>query len=365
MADECAMIGDAYLLARRAEPSVAAGDEHLNASALLEAAMKDAYDWIGECILSTGREPEKAESDARIVKYIVDRVALASPAVSQKDAPEAPALTQDEIYTLRRLIECAEALDKRPRPLCRDCADEDGTCPNGDKLECDMGKLFADAKRLHNKLAAPAAQQAVSQMDGEAKLDLTDYNRAVNYANGTSTTVISPAATTASASEQAVVNDAFLKGAHAEFSEAMPPGSLTSLGHRYVVNALRAAIKFYIQVDACRIDTPIRLLREVLKQHDDHAELIRAEGDYPVPNPTAERIRAVLAQQGASRAANAGEDTSFKVPANFLLVGPGEIRGDFDSFSKKANRAAERLATIIDDDLDRAAISSSAAQEAK
>jgi hypothetical protein len=76
-------------------------------------------------------------------------------------------------------------------------------------------------------------------------------------------------------------------------------------------------------------------------------------------------LRAALAQQGASRAANAGEDTSFKVPANFLLVGPGEIRGDFNSFSKKANRAAERLATIIDDDLDRAAISSSAAQEAK
>jgi hypothetical protein len=92
----------------------------------------------------------------------------------------------------------------------------------------------------------------------------------------------------------AVVSEAFLKGAHAEFNKAMPPGSLTSFGHRYVVNALRAAIKFYIGVAAHSIDTPLRLLREILKQHDEHAELIRAEGDYPVPNPTAERIRALL-----------------------------------------------------------------------
>lgn len=42
------------------------------------------------------------------------------------------------------------------------------------------------------------------------------------------------------------VRDAILTGAHAEFSESLPPGSLTSLGHRHVVSALRAAIKFYI-----------------------------------------------------------------------------------------------------------------------
>jgi phage FluMu protein Com len=41
--------------------------------------------------------------------------------------------------------------------------------------------------------------------------------------------------------------EVILKGAHAEFSEAMPPGSMTDLGHRNVFNALRAAIKFYIQ----------------------------------------------------------------------------------------------------------------------
>lgn len=63
-------------------------------------------------------------------------------------------ITSGECHTLRRLIECAEILDKRPRPMCRDCADENGTCPNGG-LECDMRKLFADAKALHNKLARP------------------------------------------------------------------------------------------------------------------------------------------------------------------------------------------------------------------
>jgi hypothetical protein len=38
----------------------------------------------------------------------------------------------------------------------------------------------------------------------------------------------------------------------------------------------------------------VALLREVLQQHDEHGEQIRAEGDYPVPNPLAERIGALL-----------------------------------------------------------------------
>jgi hypothetical protein len=58
---------------------------------------------------------------------------------------------------------------------------------------CDAGKMWMARAAL--------ASPAVSQMDGAAKLDLTDYSRAVNYANGTSTTVIPPAATTVSTSE--------------------------------------------------------------------------------------------------------------------------------------------------------------------
>ncbi len=65
-------------------------------------------------------------------------------------------LSKSEAYTLRRLIECAEELDKRPRPMCRDCADENGTCQNGG-LECDMRKLFADARTLLARLTAVGA----------------------------------------------------------------------------------------------------------------------------------------------------------------------------------------------------------------
>jgi hypothetical protein len=74
----------AELAARTSAGQAAAGPVD-DASALLEAAMKDAYDWIGEQMMA-GREPEKAESDARIVKYIVARtvppVAAAEPVAS-------------------------------------------------------------------------------------------------------------------------------------------------------------------------------------------------------------------------------------------------------------------------------------------
>ncbi len=74
-------------------------------------------------------------------------------------APQAEQVANAEIHTLRRLIECAEILDKRPRPMCRDCADECGTCPTSG-LDCDMRALIASAKALHNKLAAPTERAA-------------------------------------------------------------------------------------------------------------------------------------------------------------------------------------------------------------
>lgn len=87
-----------------------------------------------------------------------DEAMLLRAEAAHAQQPAAPGVTNAEIHTLRRLIECAEKLNERPRPMCRDCADENGTCPNSG-LECDMGKLFADAKRLHNNLAAPTAGQ--------------------------------------------------------------------------------------------------------------------------------------------------------------------------------------------------------------
>lgn len=85
--------------------------------------------------------------------------AIATKGSADSPAANAGVLSNGEIHTLRRLIECAEVLNTRPRPMCRDCADENETCPNSG-LECDMRKLFADAKALHNKLASPATAPA-------------------------------------------------------------------------------------------------------------------------------------------------------------------------------------------------------------
>lgn len=77
-----------------------------------------------------------------------------------------------ELGALRRLIECAEILNKRPRPMCRDCGDEDGTCPNSG-LECDMRTLLAKNKALYNRLAAPSAPgtpEAPSTVDDVERL---------------------------------------------------------------------------------------------------------------------------------------------------------------------------------------------------
>jgi hypothetical protein len=115
------------------------------------------------------------------------RAALASMA-----APEAPAVTKAEIHTLRRLIECAGKLDERPRPMCRDCGDENGTCPNSG-LECDMRKLLSNAKALHNKLASPVAAPEAPTGGFLEKFATERYGKPV--ASGAS-----PVATTASAS---------------------------------------------------------------------------------------------------------------------------------------------------------------------
>lgn len=73
-------------------------------------------------------------------------------------------MNAEQIAKLKRAIDCLEILDKRPRPMCRDCADEDGTCPT-DSLDCDMRKLIADTRAI---LAAAAPQaQDMEPSDGE------------------------------------------------------------------------------------------------------------------------------------------------------------------------------------------------------
>lgn len=57
--------------------------------------------------------------------------------------PAAPAVTEPGI--LSRAIDCLALLAARPRPLCRECGDNNGRCPTTG-LDCDLPKLIADAR---------------------------------------------------------------------------------------------------------------------------------------------------------------------------------------------------------------------------
>lgn len=84
-------------------------------------------------------------------------IAEARKYIGKLSAPAAEVAARPDLakqYALFRVIECAEILNMRPRPMCRDCADEDGTCPNSG-LECDMRKLFADARAVLPSHQAP------------------------------------------------------------------------------------------------------------------------------------------------------------------------------------------------------------------
>ena len=49
------------------------------------------------------------------------------------------------VTALRIAVDALEILNRRPRPMCRDCADENGTCP-GSGLPCDMVAVIRDAR---------------------------------------------------------------------------------------------------------------------------------------------------------------------------------------------------------------------------
>lgn len=68
-------------------------------------------------------------------------------------AQAAPAVPEGWKHTITRAAECLDILNGRPRPMCRDCADENGICPNGG-LDCDMRKLIAHVRAI---AAAPSA----------------------------------------------------------------------------------------------------------------------------------------------------------------------------------------------------------------
>jgi hypothetical protein len=63
--------------------------------------------------------------------------------------------------------------------MCRDCADEDGTCPNSG-LECDMRALLAKTKALYNRLTAPSAPGTAEAPKGSIG-DLTEFHVLLNW----------------------------------------------------------------------------------------------------------------------------------------------------------------------------------------
>jgi hypothetical protein len=73
-------------------------------------------------------------------------------------------LQQEGGKVLSRAIDCLEILNKRPRPMCRDCADEDGVCPH-DKLDCDMRKLISDARAALSQPADNLQQASTAQAE--------------------------------------------------------------------------------------------------------------------------------------------------------------------------------------------------------
>jgi hypothetical protein len=64
----------------------------------------------------------------------------------------------NHIQALRTIIAVARILDQRPRPKCRDCADENGTCP-GTGLPCDLSAAF---KAADDALAALSHARSVA-----------------------------------------------------------------------------------------------------------------------------------------------------------------------------------------------------------
>ncbi|MFL9880837.1 hypothetical protein PQR63_20735 [Herbaspirillum rhizosphaerae] len=99
-----------------------------------------------------------------VCREAAERIAALSPEMSKSKAVAhyteqarlaSPQVTDEQIMKLTRVIDCLEILNARPRPMCRDCADECGVCPHDD-LDCDMAGLIASARAL---LSAPPAAE--------------------------------------------------------------------------------------------------------------------------------------------------------------------------------------------------------------
>jgi hypothetical protein len=152
--------------ARSAVPAQA-GAAEVDCSALLEAAMKDAYDHIGKC-MHDGRVPEKAETDKRIVKYIVDRAAAQPQAQGEHSAGVGDARTDISRRLRATLANCGPtALPEAFREVMQTAADECDRFYNGMMA---WKSTAQDKDRIIIELrAATSAPAAPTLGEGEAE----------------------------------------------------------------------------------------------------------------------------------------------------------------------------------------------------
>lgn len=115
-------------------------------------------------------EETRAKFDALVAEVCATTSTAAprAPVGAETVAPEA----------LKMAIDALEILDRRPRPMCRDCADEDGTCPSSG-LPCDMGATIRNAR---DALATHPAAGAVHGPT-EAPVSLIDAIHALDIHN--------------------------------------------------------------------------------------------------------------------------------------------------------------------------------------
>lgn len=105
----------------------------------LKAGQGEAVAWI---------HPNYLGADMSSWAFEASRARLSPDQVALYLAPSTPDATQVMVprELLGRLVVNVEILDKRPRSICRDCADYNGVCPSG--LDCDISALTKELRAL-------------------------------------------------------------------------------------------------------------------------------------------------------------------------------------------------------------------------
>jgi hypothetical protein len=386
------------ILARRAQPRVTEQDE--------QAAFNEARQRIAEQVYAMRLSDDESEERALFLLWKDGQTRA-----TQQAAPEAPALTDTELDDLAKAYFAEEWAQKHVKNAIHDAF----VIARRPSATQQAGAITSKSTALHSNPAGLSSNQAATTASASE-----DYKR--GYAVGWDDGHIAgrekgraPAPSQSAAAASASEWGAGLTIAHyAETPEGLKVGELHGLPLRATAPSQEAA-PLDESAEFDKLFPPA-----TTDMHcDEYDALVELRGQqwhaWKARADLAAKVAAALAQQGAAQApeagsisaderfmaalnsymdavtydernsdrriacrlkvfaaandwraaqaANAGAD--FKVPKGFLLVGPGEIRGDFGSFSKKANRAAERLGTILDNEIDLAAIAANTSLEKK